>query len=65
MGEGYIGQAHCDLKPNNMMVTPEGVLKVIDFGLAQPIIDEESGQAVKVKGRRGTKGYMAPEVLAY
>ena len=65
LSDGYIGLAHCDLKPTNMMVTQERILKVIDFGLSQPIIDEETGLSIKVTGYRGTRGYMAPEIVSY
>ena len=29
------GLVHCDLKPSNVMVTPAGRVKVLDFGVAQ------------------------------
>src|SRR5271156_3956069 len=49
---------HRDIKPSNVMVTPDGVPKIVDFGLARLIkseIDSESG------GTAGTVGYMSPE----
>lgn len=49
---------HRDVKPSNVMVTPDGVVKIVDFGLARLIkseIDTESG------GTAGTMGYMSPE----
>ena len=48
---------HRDLKPDNIMLTASGEVKVIDFGLC--LIDSED-QAVL---RAGTPGFIAPEVL--
>jgi serine/threonine-protein kinase len=49
-----MGYLHCDLKPNNILVSSTGVVKVIDFGQACPI------GAVKER-IQGTPDYIAPE----
>jgi serine/threonine-protein kinase len=50
-GAGYV---HCDLKPNNILIGPDGLVKVIDFG--------QACKAGTVKERiQGTPDYIAPE----
>ncbi|MGH9742084.1 MAG: protein kinase domain-containing protein, partial [Candidatus Acidiferrum sp.] len=62
------GVAHRDLKGSNVMVTPEGRVKVLDFGLATRLQREEisdltiSHDSLESK-LVGTLPYMAPEVL--
>ncbi|PYQ02860.1 MAG: hypothetical protein DMF83_22615 [Acidobacteria bacterium] len=63
------GIVHRDLKSANVMVTPEGRVKVLDFGLARRLADSVSGPPVETSSWTmpgmiaGTLSYMAPEVL--
>ena len=56
------GVIHLDLKPGNMMVNRQGILKIMDFGLARSIVSQEREQFSKdSKSLMGTPRYMAPE----
>ena len=52
------GIVHRDIKSANLMVTPQGQVKVMDFGLAQLA---ERSQLTKTATMLGTPAYMSPE----
>jgi non-specific serine/threonine protein kinase/serine/threonine-protein kinase len=53
---------HRDLKPRNILVTPEGVPKLLDFGIAKLLSEEIDSVQVTVQGgQRLTPGYASPE----
>ena len=66
------GVIHRDLKPANIKVTPDGTVKVLDFGLAKAMLDEPAAvdmsnsptlsMAATMAGTiLGTAAYMSPE----
>ena len=55
------GVIHRDLKPENVLFTADGVLKVVDFGLANILDDERRWSMTRTKVSMGTVNYMAPE----
>ena len=55
------GLVHRDVKPQNLLVTPGGTLKVADFGIARSLDGTQVTQAGTVLG---TAGYLAPEQAA-
>jgi serine/threonine-protein kinase len=55
------GVIHRDIKPQNLMVQPDGTLKVMDFGVAR--LRERSQQLTSTGMVVGTPAYMAPEQL--
>lgn len=60
------GIVHRDIKPENIMLRPDGLVKIVDFGIAKvaPTVDGQTGTSVTQPGTAlGTPRYMAPEQL--
>jgi serine/threonine protein kinase len=52
------GLVHRDVKPGNLLVRADGVVKLIDFGVAQPLGEQADEQA---DATSGTVAYLSPE----
>jgi len=64
-GIGYAHRAgliHCDVKPHNMLVTPDGHLKVTDFGIARAMASLQPDETQEVVW--GSPLYFSPEQAA-
>jgi serine/threonine-protein kinase len=64
-GIGYAHRAgivHCDIKPHNLVVSPDGQLKVTDFGIARALASIHPDEQTDIVW--GSPQYFAPEQAA-
>ncbi|KFI62058.1 Stk1 family PASTA domain-containing Ser/Thr kinase [Bifidobacterium cuniculi] len=55
-----MGIIHRDIKPGNIMISEQGVVKVMDFGIARAL-DDSATTMTKSQGVVGTAQYLSPE----
>ncbi len=54
------GIIHRDVKPPNVMITTDGLVKILDFGIVK-LVDGGAPDVTQPGARLGTAGYMSPE----
>jgi len=56
---------HRDLKPSNILVDSDGQPRVLDFGLAKALLEDDEALTISIEGQiAGTPAYMSPEQAA-
>jgi len=55
------GIVHRDIKPENIMIRKDGIVQIMDFGLAKLYSSGKGSRLTKAGTTMGTMGYMSPE----
>lgn len=56
----HMGIIHRDIKPGNIMISEQGIVKVMDFGIARAL-DDSAATMTQSQGVVGTAQYLSPE----
>ena len=62
-GEAPLKVVHRDIKPGNIMIDTEGMVKILDFGIANSMFEQRVSDTSEIKF--GSLEYMAPERLLF
>ena len=57
------GVVHCDIKPDNLMINSEGIVKVMDLGLSRTFRFLKAGEIKASDHVMGTPAYISPEQI--
>ncbi|MFG0258749.1 MAG: serine/threonine-protein kinase [Phycisphaerales bacterium JB041] len=57
------GLVHCDIKPANLLIAPDGTLKIADFGASSACAPDAAFTGDSPATARGTLAFMAPELF--
>ena len=57
------GIVHRDIKPDNIMIRKDGIVQIMDFGLAKLYSSKDISRLTKAGTTLGTMGYMSPEQI--
>lgn len=57
------GLVHCDIKPANLLIAPDGTLKIADFGASATCAPNAAFTKDSPSAPRGTLAFMAPELF--